>query len=191
MMKITCATGNKQKFGIGKAILAQYDIDLIQKHLVIDEIQGENHELVLKDKARKAYEQLGESVVVTDDWWDIPALGGFPGAYMKSINHWFSVEDYIALMRDKTNRQAILHAFLCYFDGSTYTLFSVDLIGHIIESPRGKSGPAAQQVTVMDFDNGLTVSEIYDQGVEHAPHRLEAFHQLWSNFGKYIKGAIE
>ena len=56
MKKIACATGNNQKFGLGRAILADFDIELIQKPIDIDEIQGEEPEKVLRDKVMKAYE---------------------------------------------------------------------------------------------------------------------------------------
>lgn len=185
-MQLLCATSNSDKFSFGKITLAEYDIELIQQPVEIDEIQGEEPEPVLRDKAMKAYASLRQPVVVTDDWWDIPALGGFPGPYMKSINHWFKPEDLLGLMHGKTDRRAILHYNLGYFDGVTFKLFRGDFSGNIIEESRGQYGACTMKVTTMDGDGGLTVSEIYDQGLEHAPHRLEPLSSAWQQLGDYL-----
>ena len=187
MKKIACATGNNQKFGLGKAILADFDIELIQKPIDIDEIQGEEPEKVLRDKVMKAYEILKEPVVVTDDWWDIPALGGFPGAYMKSINHWFEPQDFIHLMQDKRDRRIFLHAHLAYFDGSRLELFQNTLEGRVADAPRGEFGPPVMHVAEMDYDDGKTISEVYDQELQHLPKRLKNSGDAWPKLGEWLK----
>ena len=48
-MKLICATGNSQKFGIGQTILKDFGIELVQVPVDIDEIQGEDPERVLRD----------------------------------------------------------------------------------------------------------------------------------------------
>lgn len=186
-MQLICATGNADKFGIGQKVLKQYDIDLVRHSLDIDEIQGEEPRWVVKDKAQKAFEQLGQPVAVTDDWWDIPALGGFPGPYMKSINQWFAPEDLIALMAGKTDRRAILHYYVGYYDGKDFQLFSGDFVGRIIEEPRGNYGTCTMKVTTMDGDDGRTISEIYDAGAQHAPNRLEPLGSAWRALGQFLE----
>lgn len=187
-MQLICATGNTQKFGIGQTILKEYGITLAQKPLDIDEIQGEDPILVLKDKALKAYDQLKEPVVVSDDWWDIPALRGFPGAYMKSMNHWFTPDDFIALMTGKTDRRVILHAYLAYADGTDVHVFSNDLSGVIVDSPRGTYGPPIMHVAAMDYDESRTISETYDQGLEHTVDRLRDRDDAWRQLARFLQG---
>jgi XTP/dITP diphosphohydrolase len=187
-MQLICATGNMQKFGIGQTILREYDIELVQKPLDIDEIQGEDPGPVLRDKALKAYAALQKPIVVSDDWWDIPALRGFPGAYMKSINHWFTPEDFIALMSGKTDRRIILHAQLAYTDGQEIRIFSNDLAGTIVGSPRGTYGPPVMHVAAMDYDEGRTISETYDQGLEHTVDRLQDRGDAWRQLARFLQG---
>lgn len=186
-MQLICATGNSQKFGIGQTIMKEYGIELIQMPIDIDEIQGEDLEYVLRDKALKAYADIQKPLVISDDWWDIPALGGFPGAYMKSINHWFTPEDFIALMSDKTDRRIILHAHIAYTDGSDVHIFSNDEYGILIDQPRGTYGPPLQHVLVMDHDEGRTVSEIYDHGLEHRNDRLQDQLDVWRQLAEFVK----
>lgn len=189
-MQLICATGNTQKFGIGQTILKDYGIELTQKPLEIDEIQGEDSQLVLKDKALKAYKLLGQPVVVSDDWWDIPALGGFPGAYMKSVNHWFTPDDFIALMSDKTERKIVLHAHIAYADGADVHIFSNDLPGVIVDKPRGTYGPPLMHVAAMDYDEGRTISETYDRGLEHTVDRLQDRGDAWHQLADFLKGQV-
>src|ERR1035437_9937513 len=75
------ATTNQEKLLIAKTVCEQASITVKQTVFDIDEIQGEDPELIVKDKARRAYEKLGKPVVVSDDSWNIPALNGFPGPY--------------------------------------------------------------------------------------------------------------
>ena len=190
LMKLACATSNKQKFEIGNALLANLGIELVQKPVHIDEIQGENVELVIRDKVMKAYEILQEPVIVTDDWWDIPALGGFPGAYMKSINSWFLPQDFVDLMQHKSDRQIILHAYLAYFDGEDLHYFHHDLRGTIAKKTRGDYGPPIMHVVELDFDGGRTISEIYDEGLEHETKRLQSYNSAWIQLGQWLKEKI-
>ena len=92
---LLCATSNPRKFAIGKRAFSRFDITLQKVAIDIDEIQGEDPEVILRDKAVKAYEIVRQPVLVSDDSWSIPALGGFPGAYMKSMNVWFKPEDFL------------------------------------------------------------------------------------------------
>lgn len=87
MKTIYFATGNPDKIKIAETVCEPINIKVQAVDLDIDEIQGEDPEMIVRDKAKKAYEKLGMPVVVSDDTWSIKALNGFPGAYMKSINY--------------------------------------------------------------------------------------------------------
>ena len=186
-MQLICATGNTQKFGVGQTILRDVGIELVQMAVDIDEIQGEDPVPVLRDKALRAYGVIQKPLVVSDDWWDIPALRGFPGAYMKSMNHWFEPDDFIALMRGKTDRRIILHAYLAYTDGKDVWIFSNILPGIVVEEPRGTYGQPLMRVTALDHDEGRTISETYDQGLEHAASRLSREDDAWRQLADFLK----
>lgn len=80
MSEIIFATSNPDKMQIAKSVCSMFDIEVKFVKLDIDEIQGEDPEAIVRDKAERAYEQLNMPVVVSDDSWDIKALNGFPGA---------------------------------------------------------------------------------------------------------------
>lgn len=179
-MSLVCATGNKYKFALAKRACDKFGIKLEQAVIDIDEIQGEDGEKIVSHKAKSAFAQLSRPVVVTDDYWDIPALGGFPGAYMKSMNYWLKPEDFIRLMNGVTGRDVILHEYLAYCDGTETVTFLKDIRGQIMTEPRGKNGATFMKVVSMEGDNGLTLAEVQDAGKQHNLGRVggdkDAYH---------------
>ncbi len=162
--ELACATGNAQKFALGKLAFKRQGIELKQVAIEIDEIQGENPEPIVLDKVRKAYDILKRPVLVSDDSWVIPALNGFPGAYMKSMNHWLSPQDFINLMRDKTDRTIYLDQYLAYMDDTDTKVFKKRIVGTIVNEPRGETGPTIMRVVELEGD-GMTIAEAFDAGM--------------------------
>lgn len=131
----------------------------------------------------RAYEKLGKPVVVSDDSWDIRALKGFPGAYMKSINYWFTPQDFIRLMSGVKDRKIIIHQYLAYTDGKITKVFKNDIPGKIIDEARGKNQKSPNMtVTVLDSDNGKTIAEVFEQGVEAVVERYKNRPDAWHGF---------
>lgn len=183
MEPIYFATGNDDKFLIAQTICSQAGIKVEQVAFDIDEIQGEDPELIVKDKAARAYEKLGQPVVVSDDSWAIPALGGFPGAYMKSINSWFKPEDFLRLMSGIEDRTIILYQYLCYNDGQSMTIFSNDITGKIINEARGFDPKSPNKsVIVLDSDNGQTIAEVFERGDQAVADRYKNRDDAWHGF---------
>jgi len=180
MPTIYFATTNPQKLQIGQAICAQYGYDVEPVTLDIDEVQGEDAEYIIKDKARRAYELFGKPVVVSDDSWGIRALRGFPGAYMKSMNHWFSSEDFLHLMNGRDDRRITLYQYLAYNDGKNIEVFCNEIDGTIVDSPRGSSDvPPISQIVALDQDNGKTIGEVFEQDDHTFADRYITRREVW------------
>ncbi len=160
---LLCATTNAEKFALGQAAFAGHGITLEQVLVDIDEIQGEDADMILHDKAKKAFAAIGKPVLVTDDSWSVPALGGFPGPYMKSMNHWFTPEDFMALMHDKADRTVYLEQHIAYIDADEIVTFSKRIKGVFVAEPRGYTGPPIMRVVELEGD-GMTIAELYDKG---------------------------
>ncbi len=107
-------TGNEIKFNVASKTFKNTGITLLQKKLDTPEIQSKSVQEVAKYSARWASEKLGKPVIVTDAGFFIEALNGFPGPFIKFINQWFSAEDYMNLMKGKTNRRIIIQDCLAY-----------------------------------------------------------------------------
>jgi XTP/dITP diphosphohydrolase len=187
MRKLLCASSNNDKFSLGQAVLARHGIELEQIVIDIDEIQGEEPELIVRRKAHDAFEKVGEPVVVTDDCWSIPALGGFPGPYMKSLNHWLSAEDFLHLADSLTDRTIVLQQLVAYCDEHETVVFRKDIPGTLLTELKGATGPVSQRIIALDIDNGLTVAEVFDKGISSEPHRLTVRGQAWEELGEWLE----
>jgi len=177
-MKIKFVTGNQRKIKEAKAACKDFGIEILQQELDIDEIQGIDPIAIAKNKAFKAYEAVGEPIVVTDTSWNILAVNGFPGGYMKDVARWFDAEDFIALVSRRTDRRIRFTETIVYNDGSDTKVFSEEYAGTIADSPRG-DGNSIEQVAVFD---GKTLAEAHGMGqFSHDPKDY-----VWYKFAKWF-----
>lgn len=182
--KIAFITGNPHKLEEAKSVLKNYEIVVESLQFDIEEIQHYNPLEITKAKVRAAYEKAGQLVVVNDSSWEIPALGGFPGGYMKDVVNWFTAEDFLALMKDKNDRRIILHDVVAYFDGEQLKLFISDQTGVFINEPRGE-GTSMNQVVSMENSGGLTIAEEF--ALRHDDVEINPSHfQHWQKFGEWF-----
>lgn len=182
------ASSNQQKFDLAKLFCDKVGV-IIEQILIgdIPEIQGENPRDIIEHKAREAFKVFGKPLVVSDDSWNIPALNGFPGPYMKSINYWFQPEDFIALMKDKTDRSVYLQPYIAYIDDYELVIFEGQIPGVMLDKPRGNAAPAAiMNVVAHDCDEGLSLAEVYDRGEQLHPRR-QAQNAGWNELLKWYK----
>lgn len=186
-MKLLCATGNDAKFAMAHRTCEQYGISLEQVVTDSAEIQSEDPVTIVERKAQDAFALLKQPVLVSDDSWAIAGLKGFPGAYMKSVNYWFTPEDFIRLTKELVDRQVVLHQYLAYCDGKETVVFNQDATGQLLTEPRGKAEPSSAKVVAMDYDNGLSIAEIYDQGREDSDERIAGDHNVWQQFAVWYR----
>ena len=179
MNQVIFCTGNYEKIENARKVGKSFGVVIQQQALDIDEIQSENTERILLDKLSKAHALAEQPVIVSDDSWEIPALGGFPGPYMKSINHWFSPEDYLRLTSTLQNRAIHLIQRLGYTDGVVVKTFTHTTEGKLLREIKGNYGDANHKIVSLDGDKGLSIAEIYDAG-ENRGER-DAF-EIWIKF---------
>ena len=173
------STGNESKFLAADKICSKYGVKVIQNSLEIDEIQSEDAEKIVIDKVDKAYDLIKQPVIVSDDSWAIPGLGGFPGPYMKSMNHWFKPQDFINITQHLKDRRIFLDCYLAYKDSTQTKIFHRRREGAILTEPKGKSEFANHLVVSMSEDNGLTIAEIYERGLYGENRDVE---KVWHDF---------
>lgn len=185
MREVFFATGNDEKFEIAAAVREPLGVSLKRTRLDIDEIQGEDSEAIIRDKAKKAFTVLSQPVIVSDDSWNIPGLHGFPGPYMKSVYHWFTPEDFLNLTRPLTDRRIILVQLLAYQDTTRQRIFRKEHVGKLLTAARGTYGNSLHKVIAMPNDEGLSVAEAYDRGAVRAERDVAAG---WRAFVEWYTG---
>lgn len=192
MHKVIFATGNNDKFAMAHKTCAVYGIELSQEDFDVDEIQGEDMEKVVSQKAKSAFAVANEPIVVSDDFWSITELNGFPGAYMKSMNHWFCVDDFSRLFKGLKDREIFLLQNLAYYDGNDLQKFTIKTPGKILDNPKGVSGPPFAKLVELDGDEGKTISEIFDlreSGEWQKDHERHAA-KVWHEFAEWYISSI-
>lgn len=163
MSNVLFATGNASKFYEASTICKGFDIMLEQGPIDIDEIQHHDSIKITEAKVKSAFDLLKCPVVVNDSSWSIPALGGFPGGYMKDVTAWLSTEDFQALMRDKEDKRIFLREVVAYYDGNDLNIFTHERTGYFLSEPQGKSLPSFARLVQMESDD-KTISQIFDAG---------------------------
>ncbi len=113
-MELNFITRNQKKLATATRILKKYNIKVKNIKLETPEIQADDSEEVAKYSAKWAAEKLQKPVVVSDVGWQIPALNGFPGVYMKYAATILGNTGFLKLMEDKKDRTIIFKEVLAY-----------------------------------------------------------------------------
>jgi len=177
MKTVLFATGNKRKISEARLGCEMFGIKVKQIKLEIDEIQSHNPKDISKHKVKLAYFLAKKPIVVSDTFWNIPSLGGFPGGYMKDISGWFTSNDFIKLVENKTDKRISFTESIVYKDSAQMKTFSKEYWGILVEKPKG-IGNSIENVT--EFD-GVTLGERREEGgFSHKPEEY-----IWAEFAKW------
>ncbi len=160
MPELTFVTGNDDKFITCQHVCAKYGITLMRESPEIDEVQSEDSMYIACKKAEAAYHLLQRPLVVSDDTWEITSLNGFPGSYMKSMNHWLTVDDFLRLLAPMSDRSCTLRQYLVYQDGTEQKVFTNEVRGEILTEARGDISTPWTALVSLEGDNGLTIAEV-------------------------------
>lgn len=155
MQTITFATSNSGKVATLErwCRVAGLDVDIMQSALDLIEPQADTAEEVTQVKARQAYEQLQQTVLVDDSSFHIAALNGFPGVYIKPMLQTVGIQGILRLMESMDDRSAYFTSALVYIDAAgTERVFADDPY----------TGVIATEITATDSgDNWSELSKIF------------------------------
>jgi XTP/dITP diphosphohydrolase len=182
MQAVILATGNAVKFHAAQKAFAEFGIELVQHPLDVPEIQAEDGEVIARDKAEKAFVVLQKPILICDDFWMIPGLKNFPGAYMKSVNVWFTPEDWLRLTLPLKDRRIILRQFAVYQDKHMQKVFTKNIVGEITTKIRGKSPYSLSTIT--SFDGGKHTNAQFHEKGESAVQGLQT---VWHDVAPWLK----
>ena len=183
MHTILFATGNSRKISEARSTLVSFDIDVEPVKVDIDEIQHHDPAEITKAKARAAYAATGRPVVVSDTSWSIPALGGFPGGYMKDISNWWQAENWLDLMANQDDKRLLCLEHVAYFDGNEVRHFEEVYEGRFIDEARGRVHEAESFERVVILYGDKTMAEqLADGDIASAGETLGH----WQQFGEWF-----
>lgn len=184
-MKLQFVTSNQIKFDSAAALLEPFDIKLERVEHDFTEIQASG-EQIARHKAQAAFGFYQKPLIVSDDTWEIPALRGFPGAYMHPVNDWFTAGDWLRLMHGIADRRIILRQNIVYQDGRGQQFFSFDQTGVLLTEARGDS--KYTNLTIISFTGGRT-SRAEDIAAGETMVGREAINTGWQQLGEWLKSS--
>lgn len=187
MTELTFVTSNNDKYRIATEIFQAAGLALKQAKLDLDEIQSEDVLRIATIKAAEAYALLHTPLIIRGDSWSIPGLGGFPGPYMKSINHWFTTEDFLRLTRTLPDRRAILTQTIVFHDANGQKVFQSYTEAELLPEPRGNGDVPFENIASINGDKGRSITEVMQSGTSNI-NRAPA--KLWHEFIAWYKEGV-
>ena len=142
-------TGNRFKFHVAQQALLGLDLVLEQNRLAVPEIQSNSVQEIAEFSAHWASQHIDQPFIVTDSGFYIDALNGFPGPFIKFINQWFSVDDYLRLMSNRRYRHLTIQDCLVYVrPGETPISFVGTFQGKLATAPGPSSGTPIERLFI-------------------------------------------
>ncbi len=134
---IRFVTGNAHKV---TQIADVLDQPIIQTEIDLPEIQAIDARAVIEQKARAAYQIVEEPVLVEDTSLSFVAWNGLPGALIKWFLTTVGNQGMCQMLAVSDDKRAVAEAYLGYFDGREFLVFSGKVAGIIANQPRGSNG---------------------------------------------------
>jgi non-canonical purine NTP pyrophosphatase (RdgB/HAM1 family) len=187
MKTILFATGNSRKISEANATLLPFGVTVSPIKLEFDEIQHADPAEIAKAKARAAYAAAGskQPVVVSDTSWAIPALGGFPGGYMKDTSIWWNAQNWLDIMVNQSDKRIFCLEHVAYYDGEVVQHFVEQYEGKFVEEARGRIDDSESIERVISLYGNETMAEQLARGdIASAGETLGHWHQFGDWYSK-------
>lgn len=182
-MKIYLVTGNPKKVEVAQHALSAFNIEVDQIEMDTPEIQSASTEEVAKYSVKYAAEKTQRPVIKGDFGMVIESLNGFPGPFVKFINKWIPVSQFIKLYSNALNDKAYFVDSLGFCrPGEEAVCFTTNTYGKVIPSPKGDNGnmvdsifiPEGYSKTIAELDKDETLklwsNDRYTRLAEYLKH---------------------
>jgi XTP/dITP diphosphohydrolase len=176
---IVIATGNQKKLEEFRRIFKDYDV--IGKKLDLPEIQSEDHEQVLEQKARDAWKlNDGRPILVEDSALSLASLDNLPGPFADQFTNSRGKRKTLCDAISGKDRSAYFQVGLGLFDGIEVHTWIGRINGKIAEEPRGADNFGFDDIFIPEGQDGAekTYSQMSESDKDLlSPRRLalEAF----------------
>lgn len=184
--KVSFVTSNVHKFEEAKAVLTQYDIELIQIPIPILEIQSEDLREIIIYKAIEAAKVIDPPFIVEDTGLYISELNGFPGPYASYVYKSLGLRNILKLMKNIDNRAAVFRAVgAVVYRKNVFKIFESIVEGTIAESIRGGRGFGYDPIFIPNGST-YTFAEMSTDEKNQYSHRGK----LFSKIGRFLTQVI-
>ncbi len=147
MQNITYVTGNYGKYISVKEKFERFGIEIKYANIDIDEPDINNIEIISKEKARLAYEEIQSPVFVVDCGFYIrsyPNNPYYPGAFVKRSKVASNIDKVLFDMSNVKDRYCYFLDCLTYYDGEEYIHFYGKSEGSLSYEQKGNQSKNAK-----------------------------------------------
>lgn len=184
MKEIFLVTGNENKLREWQAIFPTGGVELKSVDIDLTEIQSDDPEEIVADKAKRAYAAVGKPVIVEDVDAGLEKLGGLPGPFIKFFNKKLG-KDALYKLAGKEGEPAVVACTAAYYDGQELAIVRGEVNGTVV-APRGDS--FGFDVVFVPEGETQTYGEMSQEKKNSQSHRSKAVRQLVDVL--YEKGLI-
>lgn len=178
---LVVVTSNPNKLAeINEILSTNHQVSTID----LPEIQSLDLDQVVTHKARAAYQKIKKPVLVTDVSFEIKALTGLPGPFVKFFLKTLGSEGTVKLIRGR-DRSASATDAVAIYDGKTLKIFKGKVWGSVISHNKGTGGFGFDKVFVPK-GYGQTFAQMPPSLKNKISHRGLALSKLKHFFGKKL-----
>ncbi len=172
-------TGNENKWREAQRILGR---PLERAAIDLPEIQAPTTAEVAREKARVAFDQLKQPLVIEDAGLELPALGGFPGPFIKFWEKLGGLESICRALDGFRNRTAVAVCVLGVARDGRIEVVEGRIRGTIADEPRGDNGFGWDAIFIPDGET-RTFGEMSPDEKDARSHRRRAWEALARTLG--------
>ena len=169
-LRLHFVSRNRHKLAEAKQILDPRGVVVLPVERAIEELQATDPRAIVRDKALKAFEYLGEPLFVEHTGLFLDYLNGLPGGLTQIF--WDSLEaDRFAKLFGRPDQKALARTLIGYIDGKKCHFFDGEIAGTISAEPRGPREFQWDCVFVPDGYTG-TFAELGDKKNEISMRKI-------------------
>lgn len=136
-MKIRFLSKNPHKITEATTILGPAGVEIIPVNLAIDELQSNDTERIVRDKALRAFEKLGHPLFIEQTGLYLSRLHGFPGGLTQVFWDTIKADRMCEVFGSGTDTGVVARTRIGYCDGRRIHQFEGEIAGNIAPQPRG------------------------------------------------------
>lgn len=178
-MQPTFVTSNPNKVKEVEAILGR---SLERKDLDLPEIQAIDVNQVVRDKVKRAYQQLKRPVIVEDTGLYLKDMNGFPGALTKWVLKTIGADGICQFPSNSRKAYAKTAVGLYAGEGSTEEVFTGQVEGKIATTPQGETSFGWDAIFIPQGYN-----QTFAQLGKNVKNELSMRRQAFSRLRNYLK----
>lgn len=136
--KIRILSSNSHKLKEIQKFLEKHDIEVVGKNIKLEELQTEDLDVLVKDKALKAYREIGRPLIVEHTGLFLERINGLPGGLTQIFWDKLGVNNFAKILgAPDASSKAVATTVLCYVDGKKFNIFKGEIQGCITNTPKG------------------------------------------------------